>query len=74
MANAIVRSWVEAPKFANVPTFLKNLAWQLDLNIDIEVDKGFFRETVRFKVEGDEEKVRKFASVFNKAAEEYQAR
>jgi hypothetical protein len=73
MANAIARSWVEAPKFANVPTFLKNLAWQLGLNIEIEVDKGFFRETVRFKVEGDEDKVRKFASVFNEAAKEYQA-
>ncbi len=73
MSNAIVHSWVEAPKFANVPTFLKNLAWQLGVNIEIEVDKGWLRETVRFKVEGDEEKVKKFASIFNKAAEEYQA-
>ena len=73
MSNAIVRSWVEAPKFANVPTFLKNLAWQLGIDIEIEVDKGWLRETVRFKVEGDEMKVKKFISVFNQAAEEYQA-
>lgn len=73
MSNAIVRSWVEAPKFANVPTFLKNLAWQLGINIEIEVDKGWLRETVRFKVEGEEAKVKKFISVFNQAAEEYQA-
>ena len=73
MSNAIVRSWVEAPKFANVPTFLKNLAWQLGINIEIEVEKGWLRETVRFKVEGEETKVKKFISVFNQAAEEYQA-
>jgi hypothetical protein len=73
MANVIVRSWVEAPKFANVPTFLKNLAWQLGLNIEIEVDKGWLRETVRFKIEGEEAKVKKFTFVFNQAAEEYQA-
>jgi hypothetical protein len=73
VSNAIVRSWVEAPKFANVPTFLKNLAWQLGINIEIEVEKGWFRETVRFKVEGEETKVKKFFSVFNQAAEEYQA-
>lgn len=73
MANGIVRSWIEAPKFANVPTFLKNLAWQLGLDIEIEVDKGWLRETVRFKVEGEEDKLRKFKVVLDESLQEYQA-
>lgn len=73
MANGIIRSWIEAPRFANGPTFLKNLAWQLGLNIEIEVDKGWLRETVRFKVEGEEGKLRKFKVVLEEALQEYQA-
>jgi len=72
MANQIMRSCVEAPKFAYVPTFLKNTAWQLGLKIEIEVDKGWLRETIRFKVEGDENKLKTFKINLEKAIQEYQ--
>ena len=65
------KAWIEAPKFAGVPSFLKTTAWQLDIEIKVDVDSGWWFETVRFEVNGEENKVRKFQRILKQAIEEY---
>jgi len=58
------KNWIESPKWASVPLFIKNLAFDLDLELQIEVDKGFIRETTHFKVNGEDKKIDKKFYVF----------
>jgi len=74
MTNKVIKSWVEGPKFAGIPSFLRKLAFELDVDIKIDVDKHFIRETVYFKVEGAESKLRIFKDTFDKSLSEHQSR
>lgn len=69
---------MECSKSAEFPKFVKNLAWELDLKIDIEIDESgliFKRQTTRFKVSGaSREKVEIFARAVNGAVDDYQNR
>jgi len=62
-----------APRFARIPSFMKTLAWELGVTLDIDVDKFFLRETIRFQACGDSEKVERFADALNKAIDEWEA-
>lgn len=47
--------WVEVfetPRLARLPSFIKNACREGSLKLEISVDKGWFRETVRVKVTG----------------------
>lgn len=67
-----VRSYVRAARWANVGKAIRDAAWTLGLQADIEVDKGWVRETTRFCVWGDAEKVRTFWENFQQAIKEYE--
>ncbi len=43
---------VEAPRFARFPTFLRDMCFQEGLDLRIEVEKHWVRETVRYEVSG----------------------
>lgn len=48
--------WTEiftGPRSSGFPTFIRNLCWQGNLSCEMEVDKGWFRETVRVKIRGE---------------------
>lgn len=48
------RGIFEAPRFAGLPSAIKDAAFQLGLKVDVlDVDKGIIRETVRFSVSGN---------------------
>ena len=54
-------SYVEGPRWANFPNYIKNLCHMLDLKIVVmDIDKGFIKETVRFKIEGVESALNDF--------------
>lgn len=53
-------TWTEilvGPRWAGLPGFLKDQCWALGLTPEIDVDKGFIRETVRVRVTGDDRAV-----------------
>ena len=54
------RSWIEGPKFAGLKTFLKTGAFIYELEIEIESDRGWFTEMVRYEVKGPRSKVLEF--------------
>lgn len=69
------KSVIEGPRWAGIPRYIKNLCHIMDLKLDMEVDKRWLCETVRYNVEGSLEKVNEFNSQlesdltdYNKAA------
>ena len=68
---ASLRTVVTCPRWAAFPTALRDLAWQFDLELDIQVEKHIIRETVRFKVEGKDEAIARFASILKETIEDY---
>jgi hypothetical protein len=68
---AIYKNYIEAFKFAGIPAFIRKLAFLLDLDAGIEVEKGFIRETTFFTIKGSPEKVDRFVSMLNESIKEY---
>lgn len=62
--NASWKSWIQCAKWADAPSMIKTLAFTLGLQLKIDVDKGWFRETVRFEVSGKLEDVRRFKYLY----------
>lgn len=55
--------WVEiftAPRFAGLSGAIKDGCWKRGLKLDISIDKGWVRETIRIKVTGDKIKLHDF--------------
>ena len=45
----IIKSWASGLKWANIPRFLRSVAWEVGMDIKIlERDRGLLRETVYF--------------------------
>ena len=64
-------SFIEGPRWAGASKVIKNLAWMLGLELDMEVDNGWIRETIRFKVSGPLSKVENFRDSIVNAVENY---
>jgi hypothetical protein len=69
-----VRDYIEGPRWANIPSFLKKLCWEMDLELKLEVDKGWIRETVFFTVTGEHEVVELFGGRFRESIKAYNSR
>lgn len=67
---------MECPKSAGFPTFIKDLAWELNLKIDIEVEESGFifkRQKIRFRVTGEsKEKMEQFVTAVLRSVEDYE--
>jgi hypothetical protein len=65
--KATVKTTWEAPKFAKVESFVRDLALRLDLDVWTQTEKGWFSERGRLKVSGDHEACQKFIDIFKDA-------
>lgn len=68
------RDLIEGPRWAGISGFIKDTAFLFGLKLNIDVDKGWLRETVRFEVEGGENAVAKFKTTLYDAMADYQKR
>jgi hypothetical protein len=71
MKKGRIRTECEAPRWANVPSFIRGLAWKLEMECDVTVEKGWIRETIRFEVRGNEDQLKQFKETFNRTTNEY---
>ena len=71
MENITHRSWIEAPRWAGVETFLLKLSVECNVNIKTTVRKGWVRETVIYWVDGPFDKVALFSSILHKSLRQY---
>jgi hypothetical protein len=65
------RSYIEALKSADVPSYVRKLAWNLGLDVTVNVEKGIFRETTFFSVDGSDDDVYTFKKRLYRALENY---
>ena len=67
-----LKSYIEGPRWAAFPKFLKNACFIYDLKIIyMDIYKGWIRETVRFKVEGTESNLTRLKKAIEIGVEEY---
>ena len=67
-----IKTYIEAPKWAHLPTFLNKLAWELGVDIEIKVEKHWLRETVFFNASSKEKIVMdKFKAQLDAALAQY---
>lgn len=62
---------VECARWSAVPNYLERLAFILDLTLEMKVQNGLLRQTILFKVIGDDQSVDKFKNQFHKDARAY---
>lgn len=68
----VYRSYIQGPRWAGLPTFIKNAAFMNSLSVQIDIDKGFLRETVRFEIEGPIDRINAFKAAIQAAIQDYQ--
>ena len=68
------KGYIEALKCAGVPSFTRELAFTLNLQLDINVEKGIIREVTFFEVSGDKYNINMFKKMLKKSIDEYQNR
>ena len=66
-----LESYMDAPRWAKVPKFLRKLAFELDLQIDIDVEKSLLRERTYFTVYGKKSQLEEFKNMYELAMENY---
>jgi hypothetical protein len=54
------KGWVSGPRWGQIKKGLKELAWEHNLDIKCDVEKGLLTETVFYKVSGEENNINKF--------------
>lgn len=65
------RGYVEGPRWAKFPKFLRNECWRRELALELEVEKGWIRETVRFHVLGPPAQVKAFEAMLHTSLAEW---
>ena len=69
--HGTIRGTVEGPRWAKFPQFLRDRCFILGVELEMEIDKGWIRENVRFKIEGNESKVRRIMREIKESIEVY---
>lgn len=67
-------SWIEGPRMARLPEFIKKLAQRLDLEVKLDIHTRLIRETVFFEVTGSLGKIDEFSEEFSLAVNEYKGK
>jgi len=57
------RGIIEAPRWAKVEDFLKDICWSERLELITYASKGILRETIRFEIAGDQDNVDKVSKI-----------
>lgn len=72
--KSTMRAVMQAPRFASLPSLIRELAWMLNLELKIEVDKHFITENVRFSVTGEDPVIDMFSRKLHESIAEYNGR
>lgn len=58
---------IEGNRFQKIPTFLRNLCFEYDLKLELSVDSGWIKQTVRYTMIGPKHLINLAKSVINVA-------
>jgi len=60
-----ISSWVTAPKYMHIESALRKYALEAGFQIKINIDKGFFQETIFWEVNGTDDQIKRFKNDWN---------
>ncbi len=63
--------YIEAPRWAGFPAFMRNECWLRGLKLEMEVEKGWLRESVRYRVKGNADDLSKLVGDIRDAIKRY---
>lgn len=66
-----VTGHIESPRWAKLPEYIRKLAMDLDLDIELQVEKRLINETVFFTVRGATDELMHFKITLCRATEEW---
>lgn len=69
--QAVYREIITGPRWAGIDTFLKDMAFELGLDIRLDIDNGWIRKTVRVECRGDADSIMKMSRAVTAALEQY---
>jgi hypothetical protein len=65
------RNSIEAPKWASFGTAVRQIANQCNLDIQVNKESGVIRETIFYRVDGEQEAINKFKRMVNETVADY---
>lgn len=65
------KGMMELPRWADGKTFLKNLAFMTDCDIEMDSEKGWLRETIWYKITGTNDSISSFSVQYDRAINNY---
>jgi len=68
------KNYIEGSRTAHIPEWIKKYAWTHDLELNMNVDKGWISKTVYFEIIAEENKINKFIKDLNLAIDDYNHR
>ena len=71
MAQIIAKSCIKCSRWAKFPIFIKNVCFLNDVEVILDIDKGFIRETIRVEITGEKLKVKKVARIIETSVKKY---
>lgn len=71
MNNLVATGSLEGPRWGDIPGYLKSLALRLDINLKIIERKGWIRSEVIFRLEGEEQKVKRALGLIQQTMDQY---
>ncbi len=66
-----IESVVIAPRRLGFVSHIKNLAWGLGIKCEIESEKGWFREHIRFRLTGTKYQMERFRELYQDISNRY---
>lgn len=68
---AYLKTTYSRPRWAKFETFVRDLAFRLNLEIEFHSEKGWIFESGRFKLTGSDENISRANKIIKKSIEEY---
>lgn len=68
---AILKSYINGPRWANVENFLRKVCFINNYKIELYIEKGFICETVYFKIECPDDEVDKLKTYLEYSIQKY---
>jgi hypothetical protein len=64
---------VQAPRWAGLSSFIRDLAFLYQVKLNIEVEKGWIAEKIRFVADGEPDAIDRFRGSLDDAMNKYNA-
>lgn len=65
------KTWIKLPRWAKAQHFLRETAYEFQLPIHLDVERGWFTEKITFTVNGPRENVERFKRKVHRAILHY---